>query len=57
MSTTRLASMFLALACLAAAPAAPPRSSLPWIDDDYGRALAEARSKRLPIFAEAWAPW
>ena len=57
MSTTRLASMFLAIACLAATPATPPRSSLPWIEDDYGRALSEARSRKLPIFVEAWAPW
>jgi hypothetical protein len=58
MSTSRFAMMFLAAAAsLAAAPAAPPRSALPWIEDDYGRALAEAKSKKLPIFAEAWAPW
>ena len=58
MSTTRLATMFFAAAVsLAAAPATPPRSTLPWIEDDYGRALAEAKSKKLPIFAEAWAPW
>ncbi|MFN7974411.1 MAG: hypothetical protein U0166_19015 [Acidobacteriota bacterium] len=30
---------------------------LPFIEDDYGKALAEAREKKLPIFMEAWAPW
>ena len=30
---------------------------LPWIDDDYARALSEARAKKVPIFAELWAPW
>ncbi len=30
---------------------------LPFIEDDYGRALAEARSKKLPMFVESWAPW
>ena len=30
---------------------------LPFIEDDYTRALAEARAKKLPIFVEAWAPW
>jgi len=55
--TTRLATMFLAAVVTAATPAAPARSSLPWIEDDFGRALAEAKSKKLPIFVEAWAPW
>jgi hypothetical protein len=41
------------------APAAKPAASpvLPWIDDDYSRALAEARARKLPIFVESWAPW
>jgi tetratricopeptide (TPR) repeat protein len=30
---------------------------LPWIDDDYARALSEAKRKKIPIFAELWAPW
>jgi hypothetical protein len=30
---------------------------LPFIADDYGRALAQAREQRLPLFIEAWAPW
>ena len=57
MNTTRLGTMFLAAALVAAAPATPSRSALPWIEDDYGRALAEAKSKKLPIFVDAWAPW
>jgi hypothetical protein len=36
---------------------APASSTLPFIEDDYGRALAEARAKKLPLFIEAWAPW
>jgi len=58
MSTSRFAMMFFAAAAaLAAAPAAPPRGALPWIEDDYGRALSEARARKLPIFVDAWAPW
>ena len=40
-------------------PAAAPRTRqvLPWIDDDYDRALAEGRSRGVPVFIEAWAPW
>jgi hypothetical protein len=31
--------------------------ALPFIDDDYDRALAEARARDLPLFIETWAPW
>lgn len=31
--------------------------SLTFIEDDYPRALAEARSRKVPLFVEAWAPW
>jgi hypothetical protein len=34
-----------------------PRMALPFIRDDYPRALAEARARTLPLFIEAWAPW
>ena len=55
-------------AALAAAPqkavtssskaAAPARhSALPFIHDDYARALAEARKRDVPLFIESWAPW
>jgi hypothetical protein len=42
---------------LALAPASAHKTSLPFIEDDYGRALAEARTRNLPLFIEAWAPW
>jgi hypothetical protein len=57
MNTSRLGAMFLGAALLAATPAALDKRALPWIEDDYGRALSEARAKKLPIFVEAWAPW
>ena len=47
---------FAALALVSAAPAAS-RSVLPWVEDDYPKALAQARAKKAPIFVEAWAPW
>ena len=31
--------------------------ALPFVDDDYARALAEAKTKAVPLFVEAWAPW
>ena len=47
---------------LLAAPAAfaktsEPREILPFIADDYPKALAAAKAEGKPIFLEAWAPW
>ena len=56
----KIAQSALLLAVLAAPAlhaAAKKAEPLPFLADDYPRALAEARSKKLPIFAEAWAPW
>ena len=48
----------LASASSVALGAAPSTQSvLPFIEDDYGKALALAKQKKVPIFAEAWAPW
>jgi hypothetical protein len=47
----------LATATLVLALAPSPRTAVPFIEDDYGRALAEAKAKKLPLFIEAWAPW
>ena len=48
----------LALGLLAAPrPAVEVEKALPFIADDYPKALAEARAQRLPLFIEAWAPW
>jgi len=55
----------LLLVLAADAPAAAPTASavqktkqiLPFHEDDYAAALAEARAKKLPLFIEAWAPW
>jgi len=32
-------------------------ANLPFINDDYPKALASARQRSLPIFVEVWAPW
>jgi tetratricopeptide (TPR) repeat protein len=41
------------------APASPAQSRpvLPFIEDDYARALAEAKARNVPLFVDAWAPW
>jgi hypothetical protein len=40
-----------------AAPAAAAPGPLPFVEDDWPRALAEARRRDLPIFVDVWAPW
>lgn len=32
-------------------------SRLPFHNNDFGGALAEAKQRHLPIFVEVWAPW
>ena len=53
----RLALASLVAVLLAATTPVLAASSLPFVEDDYPRALAEARARKLPLFIEAWAPW
>jgi hypothetical protein len=27
------------------------------VEDDYGRALAEAKARNVPLVVDVWAPW
>ena len=50
------------VACTAATTNAPADEAhagapLPFIEDDYARALAEAKAKGVPLFVDVWAPW
>jgi len=47
--------LFLIL-LLSAVPALA-KEVLPFIDNDYSKALAEAKRKNVPVFVDAWAPW
>jgi len=49
--------LFLAASTALAASAPVAAPVLPFIEDDYEKALTLARQKKLPIFVEAWAPW
>ena len=46
----------LLLLMLTAVPAVA-KEVLPFIDNDYAKALAQAKKKNVPIFVDAWAPW
>jgi hypothetical protein len=52
----RSAAAALVIAALAV-PLRAADSVLPFIQDDYAKAVAEARAKNVPIFVDAWAPW
>ena len=45
------------LAMVMSAGAGHAKEVLPFIEDDYTRAVARAKAKNVPIFVEAWAPW
>ena len=32
-------------------------ADVPFIENDYVKAVAQAKKKNVPIFVEAWAPW
>jgi|KBSSwiStaDraftv2_1062776.scaffolds.fasta_scaffold06973_4 hypothetical protein len=60
---TGAACLALAVAGLAGCAANPkPKAAghaivLPFIENDYPKALATARAANLPVFVEVWAPW
>lgn len=61
MNAHRRAPLLLALAGVMALAAGPARAAgkpvLPFVRDDYAKALHEARARKVPIFIGAWAPW
>ena len=60
-----LSSLLLVLSAACATASSPSTTTaptgnaevLPFIEDDYPRALAEAKAKNLPLFLDAWATW
>lgn len=59
------AALFTQAACSSAKPAPPPTRAattsshdvLPFVHDDYPRALVEAKKQKKLIFVDSWAPW
>ena len=47
----------LLAATMAMLSASSAFGNLPFIEDNFSKALAQAKTKKLPIFVEAWAPW
>lgn len=42
---------------LATAAPAFAKEVVPFIDNDYAKAVAQAKAKNVPLFVDAWAPW
>jgi len=57
MNRTTTLPLLLLAACATAGPKAETPGVLPFIEDDYPRALAEAKARQVPLFVDGWAPW
>ncbi|MGH7434857.1 MAG: thioredoxin family protein [Polyangiaceae bacterium] len=58
----RLGAVLLGVLSVAACSRRPPgpgaaQRAIRFIDDDYPRALADARARGVPLFVDAWATW
>ena len=49
--------LLLVLLAPALASATTKPTPLPFIQDDFAKARAQAIQRRVPIFVECWAPW
>ena len=47
----------LLLAFLLLAPPLLAKEVLPFIENDYSKALTRAKTRNVPLFVDAWAPW
>ena len=57
MRTPSAAILAALLAASGSSLGSAPKEVLPFIADDYPKALAAARAEHKPIFLETWAPW
>src|SRR5581483_11339209 len=59
-AVARLGAALLSVAaCTRASPpsGSSPKPAIHFIEDDYPRALAEARARGVPLFVDTWATW
>ena len=54
---SKLRTLAVAVIVAALVRSAPAMEVLPFIADDYQKAVGEARAKNVPLFVEVWAPW
>lgn len=53
----KLKASAIAIFLIASAAIASAKEVLPFVENDYAKAVARAKSKDLPLFVDAWAPW
>jgi hypothetical protein len=49
--------LLIPLFLLATAAPAFAKEVVPFIENDYAKAVAQAKAKNVPLFVDAWAPW
>jgi hypothetical protein len=54
---TRMVTAFLLLLLFSHVALANPYERLPFIEDDFQKALAQAKQRSVPLFVDVWAPW
>ena len=47
----------ITLVLLTAPLLATAKEVLPFIENDYSKAVALAKTKNVPLFVDVWAPW
>lgn len=50
-------SLLVPLLLVATATPALAKDVLPFIENDYAKAVARAKAEHVPLFVDAWAPW
>ena len=53
----KLKTAVAAIVLLATTAISNAKEVLPFVENDYAKAVARAKSKDLPLFVDAWAPW
>lgn len=53
----KLKTCAVALLLVATAAIASAKEVLPFVENDYAKAVARAKTKDLPLFVDTWAPW
>ncbi len=54
---TRMRKTLAAVVLMLSALPALGKEVLPFIENDFAKAVARAKAKNEPIFVDAWAPW
>jgi hypothetical protein len=49
--------LLIAAVLLGSALTALAKTAVPFIENDFARAVASGKARNKPIFVEAWAPW